>query len=252
MGENWEFFELDILYVDWLLPIWISIYAAQIAWLSYSLLIILCHENRRTAVTLPMMPTSLFFAFIPGLSATIGWLVLFDMRQSYAAYSSVCMMTSAVCLAITMAITIHALKVYEEEAKHEGCLWDVWAIRVLVQNGVSTYCAWAAILTCYTVSMVIVGFGLLGKDIAQCLALSVVMLYLLIWTFADVFITQYMTHFVLGPYFIFILVFLMPILRYPEGLSASNAHLSISYAFLGCAFIIVVIKFALVMGRCCC
>jgi len=255
--ENWDFFELDILYVEWLLPIWIAVYALQIIWLSYSLLA-LCREKRHSSlvVTLPMMPTSLFFAYIPGLAASIGWLILFDMRGSAAAYSSVCMMASAVCFAITMAITLHALKVYEEEAKQEGFLADVWAIRILVQNGVSTYCAWAATVTCYTVSMAIFGFGLMEKDVAQCVALAVVMAYLLIWTLTDLFMTKYLTHFVLGPYCIFSVVFLMPILRCSETPMESDqgpdTHYSLSCVFMGCTVLIILMKLILVTGRCCC
>ena len=247
--QNWEFYDLDILYVDWIQWIWVGIYVLQIFWVLYSF-IALCRETKYGSLVMnpPIMPSSIFFSYIPGLAATMGWLVLFDIRQ-YSAYSSILMMAATTFLCITMALSLHALKTYEEEAKAEGFLADVWAVRVIVQNCISSYGAWTAVVTCYTVAMIMYGFNLLEKDIAQYAALGVMMAYLLLWTGVDLFVTQYLTHFVLGPYLVFFIVFLQPFLRYYSGL---NTYFVLATVFMGFTLLLFILKLIILVGRCCC
>lgn len=213
-GENWQLHSLAIVETCWLVPIWAVVYGLQISWLIYAM-VLGCRHFRTGCLIIdpPILPTSMFLTFALGSAGTLGWIVLWD-NEAYYVYSAICMLAATVFLSLSVAISLHATKLYQDDIIARGYIVDVWTIRALVQNALTAFVAWTFVVTAYTIAMILKRFDLLEDDHAQYVSLSIMMAHIVIWMILDIWMARALTHFIVLPYIVYMIVFLQPMLSH--------------------------------------
>ncbi len=250
MEDNWKHFEMEVVISDWQFYVWMVVYGLQLAWLIYAL-IALCRETKAGCLIInpPIMPSSLFFTLLLGLAGTIGWLVLWDMRDYYTWYSAICILGSTMFMTFTVAISLHATNLYQDEVIEQGNAADVWVIRSLVQNCTATYATWAAVETTYTIGLILYQTELVSMERSNYIILAILMLYMVVFMMVDLFWGQQLTCLLLSPYVVFIIAYVQPVVKQYDN---KNVTFTLSAVFLGITAVILVSKLILMAGRCFC
>jgi hypothetical protein len=101
-----------------------------------------------------------------------------------------------------MFISYRHLDKHIEFLKKDGRKFDIWCIRIMVQNGLGVYAAWTTIATLLNMAMVMIykGPNQVDNDVASTVALSLLVVELLGYTFADIVFLDRYTRYTVTPF----------------------------------------------------
>lgn len=246
--ETWNRNRLDIVDTTWVFVLLVVIYSYQITWQVYALTAVARRtktSKKSPLVNPPILPTPVLYCYVIGLAGVIGWLVLRD-TPNLERWSMVVLAGSIVFLCVSIAMCLHAAAKYAVKLQSEGYGREVWALRILAHNGIALMTTWVVTLTMLTMAHLLDMYGYVSRDIAQYLAVGVIMAYLALWCSMDVFLTHHVTDYVVTPYMLTIVIFIMSFTR---NFSEKNLHFSISAIFLTISSILLLLKLAVALGR---
>jgi hypothetical protein len=251
MLDNWDHYEIDVVINAWQFPVWVAVYILQFLWLIYAM-VILCRDTKvgSLIVNPPIMPSSLFFTFIFALAGTMGWVVLFDMRDYFTWYSAICSLATTIFMTFTVAISLHATNLYQDEVIEQGYACDVWTIRSMVQNAAAAYATWASVETTYTVGLILYETKLVNIEQSNYIILGIMMTYVIIFMTVDMFWGRQLSCLILSPYVIYIIGFAQPFIKFYG--DDFNILFVLSAVFLGVTVAMLLLKLVLMTGRCFC
>lgn len=147
-----------------------------------------------------LLPWTFFATFIVNMALNLSWILLFNNEHVAVAFPVLFFI--AFTLYICMFISYRHLDKNIELLRKEGRKVDIWCIRIMVQNGLGVYAAWTTIATLLNMAIVMVyeGNPAVDNDVACTVALSILVVELLAYTFVDlVFLDRY-TRYTVTPF----------------------------------------------------
>jgi len=135
---------------NWIGPLWMVVYGAQLPWLIYALTTI-CRRSENDYLyqyPRPIHPIQ-SLTFTAGCWANTLFVFLINHNSLSLAlvYTVLGAMTIAFCL-VTSIIHLHN---YERELSISELFGDIWCLRLLVHNGLSLMLFWEILLMCFTI-----------------------------------------------------------------------------------------------------
>ncbi|XP_002737958.1 uncharacterized protein LOC100367931 [Saccoglossus kowalevskii] len=231
----------EITPAGWTFSIWGVIYTWNILWLIYALTTIFRKNGTDYVYVRPRVLTPLFYAtFSLNLGLNIGWLILFD--REYLLVSLFCL--ALIAFTLYVCIFISHFNLYRN--LHELSNIDVWAIRVLVHNGLAMYAAWSSLATILNLSIVLRYVADVDQSTVTIVALTIVSIEVTAWFVIEQYtVLEKYLRYTITPYFV-VIVFLI-------GSISKNWHVTnVTTALastLGVAIVLLIARVVLLMWR---
>ncbi|XP_002737959.1 uncharacterized protein LOC100368081 [Saccoglossus kowalevskii] len=232
---------LEITPAGWTFSIWGVIYTWNILWLIYALTTIFRKNGTDYVYVRPQVLSPMFYAtFSLNLGLNIGWLILFD--REYLLVSLFCL--ALIAFTLYICIFISHFNLYRN--LHELSNFDVWAIRILVHNGLAIYAAWSSLATILNLSIVLRYVADVDQSTVTIVALAIVSVEVTAWfVIEQCTVLEKYLRYTITPYFV-VIVFLI-------GCISKNWHLtritSALASTLGVASVLLIARVALLLYR---
>ena len=194
----------DVYYTEitpagWTFSVWGLIYAWQAAWLIYGVSTIFRRTSYGYLYIAPgHMHPSLYLVFAFNLLTNIGWLLLWDRQLPQ--YALIMIIMTALSLYVCLGISFLRLHARGSVLKREGYGYEVWLVRILVQNGLGLYAAWVTIASLINVDVVMQYTSGIAQHIASTVCLCFLLLAIVSWFFFDNFLADAYTRYTVTPY----------------------------------------------------
>ncbi|XP_021468714.2 uncharacterized protein LOC110530175 [Oncorhynchus mykiss] len=140
-------YETDITPSGWTFSIWGLIYT----WLALMVMYIISLIYRGSW-TLSVLLCGFYLSWIVNMALNMTWLLLWDQEQVTAAL--IVMATIAVTYYSVGFFSCYGLSVYGAWLS-QNHPWDLWCIRLLVQNSIALYSTWTTIATLINFTLVL-------------------------------------------------------------------------------------------------
>ncbi|XP_072040769.1 uncharacterized protein [Amphiura filiformis] len=235
---------------DFTFFMWSLVYLWQAVWLIYCLTS-LCRRNGAGAVFLnPPIITPIFLAmFCVIMALNIGWLFLFDMELIvWAAFVSFLLTAS---LIVMLYINCRNVDIYGVQLLQEH-KFDLWANRILIQNGLALYAGWCSISTILNLIYTFVYGGVMtssggnmDENLASLIGISLIGLNIVLYFYLENFVWErYMryTYTVWG-------AFLWAVIGIMTKDFSYDVNTFIAFGLLGMTFILFIVKIILSIWR---
>lgn len=182
--------------------IWSLIYLWMAAWILY-FLINLCRTNIRGPVYLNPPAASLPFLLTVFLANALNntWLFVWDRECLTGA--AIVLVSSSLVLYLALFLILTSVHRYLAEF-YKIARGDLWAYRILAQNGVAIYTAWVTIAAQVNVCTALLYAAGMPSDTAIYICLSVLAFELLVFFALDVSLLEPYTRYVFTIYPVFI------------------------------------------------
>lgn len=181
--------------------IWGVIYIWEAVWIVYTIV----NLFRKTSAGLlycnpTLLPWTFFATFIVNMCLNLSWILLFDREHMIVAF--VVLFFIAFTLYVCMFISYRHLDKNIEFLRKDGRKLDIWCIRIMVQNGLGVYATWTTIATLLNMAIVMIyeGNPRIANDDASTVALSILVVELLGYTFADLAFLDRYTRYIVTPF----------------------------------------------------
>ena len=137
--------EVSITPAGWTFSSWGIIYAWQILWLIFNIVLIFIKDkNGQPLFRSPVVLSPLFHLFITfNFVLNIVWLFIWDNQDFTGAFIGLFFMTAV----LYVAIVISHKNVYDSQNELSSTKWVIWLYRIFVNNGLAFYATWISVAT---------------------------------------------------------------------------------------------------------
>lgn len=200
-GNVSAFYETEITPAGWTFSIWTLINVWQGAWLIYGLST-LCRRWRGSPLHLQPghMPLLLYASFCVTCIGYNSWLVTWANSELGAALAMVIIMSLS--LDVCLWSSYRALKAHTSELVAERMRYEVWLVRVLVQNGLALYATWVAIATLLNLTVVLQYRSGVDDQVAATVSLGLLTTAVIGWFILDNFFWDVYVRYTVTPYLV--------------------------------------------------
>ncbi|XP_061166893.1 uncharacterized protein LOC133175793 [Saccostrea echinata] len=202
-GNISDKYYVEITPAGWMFSIWGVIYVWEAVWIVYTIVNLFRKtENGPLYCNPTLLPWSFFFFFIINMSLNLAWIFLFDREQMIIAFPVLFFI--AFTLYVCMFISYRHLDKNIDFLRKDGRKVDIWCIRIMVQNGLGVYATWTTIATLINMAIVMIykGNPRVANDDASTVALSILAVELLGYTFVDIVFLDRYTRYTVTPWFV--------------------------------------------------
>ncbi|XP_018597211.2 uncharacterized protein LOC108927977 [Scleropages formosus] len=240
-------YETDITPAGWTFSIWGVIYA----WLSAMMLYIvtgLCRRNSYgwTYCKPAVLPYGFFLSWTLNMILNIVWLFLWDREQLVAGLVVLALIAFTNYLVIFFCC--HGLHLYGAWLNKDHKV-DLWAIRVLILNGVGVYATWTTIATLLNFSVVLEYSAGASRAGAGTVGLSLLLAEVIIWFILENVLLERHVRYLLTVYPVVIVALTGNVAkRYDPAAPSRNSIFTAVLLALACA--LFVLRVLLVVFRC--
>ncbi|KPP56657.1 hypothetical protein Z043_125708 [Scleropages formosus] len=240
-------YETDITPAGWTFSIWGVIYA----WLSAMMLYIvtgLCRRNSYgwTYCKPAVLPYGFFLSWTLNMILNIVWLFLWDREQLVAGLVVLALIAFTNYLVIFFCC--HGLHLYGAWLNKDHKV-DLWAIRVLILNGVGVYATWTTIATLLNFSVVLEYSAGASRAGAGTVGLSLLLTEVIIWFILENVLLERHVRYLLTVYPVVIVALTGNVAkRYDPAAPSRNSIFTAVLLALACA--LFVLRVLLVVFRC--
>lgn len=193
IGDLSHKYDTGITPSDATFAIWGLIYIWQGALVIY-LTTLVCRKVGGNPVytAVSFIPASFIAVYSLNLFSNPAWIVVFLQEQMYK--GAILLVLGVLTCMIAIATSVVRLNATGAMMESKGLKGDIWATRILVQNGVALYLAWITCATAIQVVVVLVYFQ--GMDMVQASwgALIALNIFVLIWFAVEMILDQYLRY----------------------------------------------------------
>ncbi|XP_063961652.1 uncharacterized protein LOC135155679 [Lytechinus pictus] len=186
IGNLSNFYPTPVTPAGYTFAIWGLIYSWFGAWVIY-VITTLFRTNDKGPVYLNPPTTSPEFLIAVWLNLTLNvtWLFAFDRTTFYLSFAALAGITTT----LYIAISIHISRVYDYlfVFKEYG-VFDLWANRVLIQNGLALYATWTTVATKVQLSIVLLYRLGLDEETTTYICFAVLAAQLITYFLLDCFV----------------------------------------------------------------
>ncbi|XP_078487676.1 uncharacterized protein LOC100186076 [Ciona intestinalis] len=242
--------------------VWPIIYVWNLAGVIYMIVSLWLPEIKSPLKTNPPILNNVFFAgYIMAFSTTVGWLFAFDREILGLALALLILAVASVYIAIgscckALAHNVASLTRLPDQKKSVE-----WTVRIVIQNGLSTFATWLTVATLLNLADVIlyqdsfgvtpaVQRGLISIQNGSTVALILLLAIIIAWFILDNFIWDKFTRFIFTPYAVLILALSGIIAKLRPVTQSNPQNLIIASVELGIVLIALLAKISLVTYRC--
>ena len=145
--------EVSITPAGWTFSSWGIIYAWQILWLIFNIVLIFIKDkNGQPLFRSPVVLSPLFHLFITfNFVLNIVWLFIWDNQDFTGAFIGLFFMTAV----LYVAIVISHKNVYDAQNELSSTKWVIWLYRIFVNNGLAFYATWITVATIINLAIAI-------------------------------------------------------------------------------------------------
>ncbi|XP_046879835.1 uncharacterized protein si:ch211-161h7.5 [Hypomesus transpacificus] len=227
-----------------------SIWGVIYAWLTLMLGYILsglCRKNAYGWVycSPPVLPYGFFVSWILNMGLNIGWLLLWD--RTYMIPALVFLFLVACTNYVAIFFTCHGLHIYGAWLNKYHKV-DLWLIRALVQNALSTYTTWTSIATLINLTIVMNYDGSLSATDAATVSLSILTVVLVVWFVLENFVLDKHMRYILTIYPV-VIVALAGNLTKNYDASSPSRNAVFEAVLMGLTCFLFVVRIGLVVWR---
>ncbi len=246
---NLEKFNLDVTPADWTFLLSAVIYVWQGIWLAYGLTLF-CRRTQEGPLYLmyPVLPPILYIVYSFSLACNVAWLLIWDKEYMEVALIFINLMTCT--LYICLVVSIRRLNEFGHLMVRHKLNKDIWALRLVVQNGLGLYAAWGTVAAVFNFAIVLTHRTELGKgkqdDIGSTVSLIVFTLEIVCWFIFDNIVFEKLLRYLFTPYSV-IVISLIGIIH--KNWNLSNRNTLYTLALLGIVTLMSVVKLGLVIWR---
>ncbi|XP_076455619.1 uncharacterized protein LOC143290188 [Babylonia areolata] len=246
LGENAteSTYVLPVSLADWSVPIWGVVYVYQGSWLAYAVTGICRKTAAGPAYNNPkLLPVQIHIFFSLAVLLQVGWLISMDKQNLGFALLLVLIATGFAVASLGESYRVLAST--QSLLMQQERTWDLWAVRVLAQNGLAVFSTWLTLHACLTF-VLFLSFGVDTRHVSArtsslveiCFAGFLVFVYVL----SDLTVFDRFSRFVLAPYLAFILFHAAQMDKYwPDTHAAIFVLLALCMTFTFLAFFLKVI-----------
>lgn len=245
-GNVSDEFNTQITPSGWTFSIWGVIYT----WLTLMLVYILSGLCRKNAYGFmycspPMLPYGFFVSWILNLTLNVAWLFLWDRKH----------MIPALVFLFCVACTNYAMIFFSCHGLHIYGAWlnkyhkvDLWLMRAIVQNAISTYTTWTTIATLINLTIVMNYCGSLSAQDAATVSLSILTVVVVVWFILENFVFDQYVRYILTIYPV-VIVALTGVFTKHYNKAAPSRNAIFGVVLLGLACVLFVIRIGMVVWR---
>lgn len=145
--------EVSITPAGWTFSTWGIIYAWQILWLLFNVVLIFVKDkNNQPLYRSPVVLSFWFHLFISAnFILNIVWLFIWSNKDLTGAFLVLFFMTAV----LYVAIVISHKNIYDAEEELQSSKWVIWLYRILVNNGLAFYATWISVATTVNLAIAI-------------------------------------------------------------------------------------------------
>jgi len=174
-GNVSDKFNLPITPAGATFSIWGFIFVFQIIWLAY-LVSTVCRRGQ----AINIISSKFYIFFNLNIFLVVAWLLLWSRSEIIA--SCVILILSQLAIDATyITAAIDLTRYTDENAVTAGNKWDVWSLRVLLQNGMIFYATWTTIANMLNAAMVISYKVGKSTETASIIVLAILTVIILSW-----------------------------------------------------------------------
>ncbi|XP_062584016.1 uncharacterized protein LOC134245778 [Saccostrea cucullata] len=202
-GNISDKYYVEITPAGWMFSIWGVIYIWEAVWIVYTIVNLFRKtENGPLYINPTLLPWTFFFFFIINMSLNLAWIFLFDREQMIIAFPVLFFI--AFTLYVCMFISYKHLDKNIDFLRKVGRKVDIWCIRIMVQNGLAVYATWTTIATLLNMAIVMIyeGNPRIANEDASTVALAILAVELLGYTFVDIVFLDRYTRYTVTPWFV--------------------------------------------------
>jgi hypothetical protein len=203
-GEISNAYNVSITPAGWTFSTWSIIYAWQILWLLFNVVLIFVKDkNNQPLYRSPVVLSFWFHLFITAnFILNIVWLFIWSNKDLTGAFLVLFFMTAV----LYVAIVISHKNIYDAEEELQSSKWVIWLYRILVNNGLAFYATWISVATTVNLAIAITYAWTENKDreywydISGVIGLSVVAVLLFGYFLMDIYFFEKYLRFTVSPY----------------------------------------------------
>ena len=241
---------MEVTPADWTILMISFIYLWQGIWLFYSIVLI-CRKvgDGHHYCVFPVLPPILYVVFSFSLACNVAWLLIWDKK--YMEVALIFINLTTVTLYICLMVSMRRLGDHDSAMCRHNLIQDIWVIRILVQNGIGFYAAWATIAAIFNFAVVLtyrtdlMGKAV-GKEIGSTVSLIVFTMEILAWFILDNFVFERAMRYLFTPY-IATLISLSGIMSKNWEITSRNSIYTLTLTTA--TFILTVVKIVLASWR---
>ena len=204
-GDISDKYYIEITPAGWTFIIWAFIYAWQIVWILYALVLLFRKTDQGPAYAHPPVISVPFcFMYLCNMCFNAGWMIVWDRQVLEAAFAFLFLI--ALTLYICMVIVYRSLDENANMLISQNRKKDIWFVRMFVLNGLGIYATWTTIATLLNLAIVITyrSDPVIKQDIASTVAFAVLSLEILVFLGTDLTILDRYTRYTFTPYIVLI------------------------------------------------
>ena len=195
----------------------------------------------------PVLPPILYIVYSFSLACNVAWLLIWDKEYMEVALVFINLMTCT--LYICLVVSIRRINEYGHLMLRHKLRKDIWAIRLIVQNGLAVYASWGTVASVFNFAIVLTyRTGLSGdrQDVGSTVSLILFTLEIFAWFIFDNFVFEKLLRYLLTPYPV-VVVSLVGILS--KNWDPSERNSIFTAALLGMSILMSIVKLVLVTWR---
>ncbi|XP_038067348.1 uncharacterized protein LOC119737231 [Patiria miniata] len=192
-GDISDYYYLEITPAGWTFSIWGIIYTFQVLFILY-LLISLCRRNDQGPVYRepPVMNSLMLGLYSINLALNMSWLFLWDRQLMPVALVVIALLPFTLFLAL---IINHRLVYKSGNNMKNNHRIDLYAVRIIIQNGMALYATWVTIATLLNFAIVLSYWGGMDQSDASTVSLSVLLVEVLVYfALENIFFDKYLRY----------------------------------------------------------
>jgi len=181
----WARYDVYFTHSTWLFYIGSCVLIGQVLWLSYACVLPCRARDENSVYQTFVISHSVLMMFAFSLASTLGWLFLW-VEGTNVKYAAIFLLIAVVLSAICLVLTVFRLRRHQYKLIQMGHNYHVWAIRILVFNGLSSLFTFLSILLFYNIGAVLKEDALYDDITIVYLVMSLVALYTVVFFVIDV------------------------------------------------------------------
>ncbi len=245
---NMEKYKMEVTPADWTFLLSALIYLWQGVWLAYGLSMF-CRKTTEGPLYLvfPVLPPILYIVYSFSLACNVAWLLIWDKEYMEVALIFINLMTCT--LYICLVVSIRRVNEFGHLMIRHKLMRDIWAMRVIVQNGLGLYAAWGTVASVFNFAIVLTfGTGLSGdrQAVGSTVSLIIFTLEIFAWFIFDNFVFEKPLRYLFTPYSV-IVISLVGILS--KNWDPTKRNAIYTAALLGMVILMSILKMILTTWR---
>jgi hypothetical protein len=196
--------EVSITPAGWTFSTWGIIYAWQILWLIFNIVLIFIKDkNGQPLFRSPVVLSPLFHLFITfNFVLNIVWLFIWDNQDFTGAFIGIFFMTAV----LYVAIVISHKNVYDAQNELSSTKWVIWLYRIFANNGLAFYATWISVATIINLAIAITYKWTDAKDrtywisTSGVIGLSILAILLIAYFLMDIYFFEKYLRYTFSPY----------------------------------------------------